>query len=100
MCFYIYRVRESSITTTYDPKRLKDMIVIANDLAAFFIPQKGIDKKLVYRAITHHYQLALMKAPETERKVLNKQCDWSLYYMVSRTKLRHQVNFLRNKIGL
>ena len=97
---YNYRVRESSITTTDNPQRLKDLMETANELAAFFIPKKGFDKTIVYRAITHHYQAALTRAPRERRKDLRKLCDWKRYYVVSRTKPRHRVNFYKNKIGL
>lgn len=99
-CNYIYRVRASSITTTSDPKRLEDMMWIANELAAFFIPKTGFDKRVIYRAITHHYQLALMRAPKTNRNAMNELCNWALYYKVSRTKLRHRYNYLKNRFGL
>ncbi len=97
---YNYRVRESSITTTDNPQRLKDLMETANELAAFFIPKKGFDKTIVYRAITHYYQAALTKAPKERREDLRRLCDWKKYYIVSRTKTRHQLNFLKSKIGL
>ena len=99
-CLYNYRVRESSITTTENPKRLKDLMGTANDLATFFISKTGFNKTVVYRAITHHYQAALTKAPQERRKDLRMLCDWKRYYIVSRTKTRHRLNFLKSKIGL
>lgn len=97
-CLYDYRVRESSITTTSNRKRLYDMIGTANALAAFFIPKAGFDKTVVCRAITHHYQVVLMNAPKDELKELKRLCDWNLYRKVSRTKLRHLVNYLKNRL--
>lgn len=96
-CLYDYRVRARSITTTVDMKRLTDLMETANELAAFFIPKQGFDKTVVYRAITQYYQAAFVEAPKDERKALKRLCDWGLYYKVSRTKLRHRWNYLKNK---
>lgn len=98
-CLYNYRVRSHSITTTADLKRKKDMIGIANELAAFFIPKQGFDKTMIYRAITHHYQVAFLDASKDVGEELKKLCDWSLYHQVSRSKLRHRWNYLRNKFA-
>ena len=97
-CLYVYRVRENSITTTSNPKRSGDMMRIANELAAFFIPKSGFDKTVVYRAITHHYQAVLMSAPRSEKRHLYALCDWKLYGIVSRTKPRHIVNYCLNRL--
>lgn len=96
-CLYNYRVRVNSITNTFDMKRLTDLMETANELAAFFIPRKGFDKTVVYRAITHYYQVAFVEAPKGERQTLKRLCDWGLYRKVSRTKLRHRWNYLKNK---
>jgi glycosyltransferase involved in cell wall biosynthesis len=96
-CLYNYRVRVNSITNTFDMKRLTDLMETANELAAFFIPKKGFDKTVVYRAITHYYQVAFVDAPKGERQTLKRLCDWGLYRKVSRTKLRHRWNYLKNK---
>lgn len=96
-CLYDYRVRARSITTTVDMKRLTDLMETANELAAFFIPKQGFDKTVVYRAITQYYQAAFVEAPKDERKALKRLCDWGLYHKVSRTKLRHRWNYLKNK---
>lgn len=96
-CLYNYRVRVNSITNTFDMKRLTDLMETANELAAFFIPKKGFDKTVVYRAITHYYQVAFVEVPKGERQTLKRLCDWGLYRKVSRTKLRHRWNYLKNK---
>ena len=95
---YDYRVRANSITDGNWSRRLRDMMVIANDLAAFFVPKSGFDKTVVYRAITHHYQRVFADAPQEEKKTLRQLCDWCLYRKVSRTKLRHQWNYMKNKL--
>lgn len=95
---YDYRVRANSITTTDNNRRLMDMLTTANELAAFFISVQGIDKTVVYRTITHYYQRAFMDIPQEGKTDLRKLCDWERYRTVSRTKLRHRFNFLKNKI--
>lgn len=99
-CLYDYRVRSESITTTYNPKRMKDLMKTANELASFFIPKTGFDKTVIYRAITHHYQVVLMPVPKDRKKELNALCDWRLYHTVSRTKIRHRINFIRCRISV
>lgn len=99
-CLYDYRVRSNSITTTINVKRLRDLLGTANTLAAFFVPKQGFDKMTIFRAITHHFQVVFADAPVTDRKELGQLCDWRLYRKVSRTKPRHRLNYLRNRIGL
>ena len=97
---YLYRIREGSKMQEVSLKRKMDMLRVANRLAAFFIPKMGFDKTVVYRAITHHYQSALMLASVAEKKELGKECDWTRYRKVSRTKLRHIVNYWFNRISV
>lgn len=97
-CLYNYRVRSHSITSTNDMKHLKDFLGIANDLAAFFVSETGSDKTVVYRAITHHYQVVFLNVGKDNRKELKQLCDWQSYKKVSRTKPRHRLNYLRNKM--
>lgn len=99
-CLYDYRVRPNSIMTITNAKRLRDMLGIANELASFFVSKTGFDKVKIYRSITHHYQVVFMNATRKERKELERMCDWDLYRQVSRTKLRHRMNFWKNKFGL
>ena len=40
----------------------------ANELAAFFLPKSGFDKTIIYRAVTHHYQVVFQKTPREEKK--------------------------------
>ena len=97
-CLYNYRVRANSITGTDDMRHLRDLMGIANDLAAFFTARHGFDKTVVYRTVTHHYQVTFERAAKEEIKELGRLCDWQLYRKVSRTKLRHQMNHLKNRI--
>jgi len=97
---YDYRVRESSIMTTRSLKHKEDIISIANSLAAFFVPQAGIEKTTVYKALTHHYQSVF--ATESSRKEENhllSMVDWKMYKAVSRTKARHRIQYLALRIS-
>ncbi len=95
---YYYRIRKGSKMGQVTLERKKDMLMVANRLSAFFIPKSGFDKTIVYKAITHHYQAVLTKASTSDRKELNRLCDWSLYRKVCRTKLRHIVTYVSNRI--
>lgn len=96
-CLYDYRVRARSITDGNQVKRLMDMMTVANGLADFFIGKHGFDRTTVYRMITHHYQRVFADIPKTEKKDAKQLCDWKSYRMVSRTKLRHRWNYLKNR---
>ena len=99
-CLYDYRVRDNSITTTYNEKRIRDMLETANELATFFIAKKGFDKTIVYRAITHHFQVVFKNLPRAQRSSFKKICDWKCYRTVSGTKPRHIVNYWKNKLDI
>jgi Glycosyltransferases involved in cell wall biogenesis len=93
-CLYIYRVRGNSIMTKKSEKHILDILFVANTLAEFFIPKAGIDKTIVYRAVTHHYQVAFVNAEKCKLKEVKSLVDWQLYSLVSRTKLRHRVGYV------
>ncbi len=95
---YIYRIREGSKMQEVSLNRKMDMLKVANRLAAFFIPKTGFDKTIVYRAITHHFQVAWSGASRTDRRELSRLCDWRHYRKVSRTKPRHVLNYWINWI--
>ena len=95
---YIYRIRQGSKMEDVSLKRKKELLTVANRLAAFFISKTDFNKNVAYRVVTHHYQAVLMKASKSERRELNKLCDWRLYLKVSRTKARHIVNYWINQL--
>ena len=97
-CLYNYRVRKDSITKMTTPKRRSDLLFVANNLASFFVPLTGFNKTVVYRTITHHYQVAFLGVAGVEKKALRQHCDWKLYWIVSRTKFRHRSNYLKNRV--
>ena len=95
---YIYRIREGSKMQEVSLKRKMDMRKVANRHASFFIPKDGFDKTVAYRAITHHYQSVFSCDSSRDRKELGRLCDWKSYRCVSRTKPKHLVNYLINRI--
>ncbi|MBQ0126416.1 MAG: glycosyltransferase [Bacteroidales bacterium] len=96
---YNYRVRPSSITTTVNVKRQKDLILTANFLSKFFVSKQIPDKNVIYRALTHHYQSAFLKSDRNTDRELVKLVDWKLYYTVARTKLRHRLQFAAMRLS-
>lgn len=96
-CLYNYRVRSGSIMTSKKDNLSRDLMMIANTLAAFFSDRQDIDSPVVFRIITHHYQRAFLEAGPAEKNALKQLCDWSLYRKVSRTKPRHRLNYLKNR---
>ncbi len=91
---YHYRIRRGSIMTTRSLRSRQDMIRIANDLAALFSQRKNLDCNVIYRALTHHYQVAFLGASRDESKALRHLVDWHLYRTVSRTRPRHRLNYI------
>ncbi len=96
---YDYRVRGKSIMTSRSLKHWMDVVRIANELAAFFVPKTGIEKRTIYQALTHHYQVSLANVPLEYSKELRHIVDWGLYRSVSRTKLRHRILYSTAKIS-
>lgn len=96
---YDYRVRESSIMTSRSLKHWKDIIGTANELAGFFIPKENLEKKTIYQALTHHYQMAFANVTPVEDKSLLPLVNWSYYKTVSRTKPRHRILYLAIRIS-
>jgi hypothetical protein len=80
-------------------KRKIDILIVANRLAAFFIPKDVIDKKIVYQALTHHYQMAFANATPEDDKTLLPIINWDFYRTVSRTKPRHRLLYTAMRIS-
>lgn len=97
--FYHYRIRQGSIMTTRSLRSREDMLRIANDLAGIFTQRDDIDRSVVYRAITHHYQAAFLGADSDACRQLLPLVDWHLYRTVSRTKIRHRLNYTLLRIS-
>ncbi len=90
---YNYRVRPGSIMTTRGIKSKESLILIGNDLSEMFGQETSINKTIVYRALTQCYQMAFIDNTQEEDRHLRRLIDWRCYRRVSRTKLRHRLNY-------
>ena len=90
---YNYRVRPNSIMTTRGLRSKESLITIGNELSELFSHESGIDKTIIYRALTQCYQMAFIDNSKDEDRQLQQLIDWNAYHRVSRTKLRHQINY-------
>ena len=90
---YNYRVRPNSIMTTRGIRSKESLILIGNELSELFSHESGIDKTIIYRALTQYYQMAFIDNTQEEDRLLHAQIDWKAYRRVSRTKLRHRINY-------
>lgn len=90
---YSYRVRAHSIMTSRSLVHWQNLITTANLLATFFADKDDIDRQVVYRAITHHYQAAFASSNRKDDADLADRVDWDSYRRVSRTKLRHRLQY-------
>lgn len=97
---YVYRIRKGSKMQTVSLDRKKDMLNVSNRLSAFFVPIGSIEKTTVYQVLTHHYQSVFVtKSSRKDEKLLLSMVDWKLYKAVSRTKIRHRVQYLAMRIN-
>lgn len=90
---YNYRIRSGSIMTTRGLRSKESLITIGNELSELFAKEHGIDKTVAYQALTQCYQMAFIDNTHEEDIKLKPQIDWSSYFRVSRTKLRHRINY-------
>lgn len=90
---YNYRVRPGSIMTTRGMRSKESLITIGNELSELFAKEPNINKTVAYQALTQCYQMAFIDNTHEEDIKLKPQIDWSSYFRVSRTKLRHRINY-------
>ena len=90
---YNYRVRPNSIMTSRGIRSKESLILIGNELSELFSHESGIDKTIIYRALTQYYQMAFLDNSKDEDHRLRQMIDWKAYRRVSRTKLRHRINY-------
>lgn len=95
---YNYRIRPNSIMTTRGIQSKESLIMIGNELSELFANEADIDRTIVYRALTQYYQMAFIDNTREEDHHLLSLVDWISYHRVSRTKLRHRINYLLIKI--
>lgn len=96
---YDYRVRPGSIMTTRGLRSKESIILISNELSEMFDREIGIDKTIVYRSLTQCYQMAFIGSNKEEDRYLSTRVNWKDYYRVSRTKLRHRINYLALRLS-
>lgn len=96
---YNYRVRPNSIMTTRGIQSKESLIQIGNELSELFSHESGIDKTIIYRALTQYYQMAFIDNTRDENHRLRQLIDWKAYRRVSRTKTRHHINYTLLKIS-
>lgn len=96
---YSYHIRCNSIMTSRGLQNRKDIIHIANTLAEFFSKQQTIDRTTLYQALTHHYQSSFCNCTKTVDMELLPLVDWKSYKTVSRTKLRHRIQYCAMRIS-
>lgn len=98
-CLYDYRVRKGSIMTAQSLRNRESIVLIANELSNFFIKIDGFDKTTLYRALTQYYQMAFVGNASEEDRQLLRLIDWKAYRNVSRTKLRHRLQYFAMRIS-
>lgn len=97
---YVYRIRKGSkMGDNVSLARKKDLLNVANELAEFFVPKNDINKTVIYRSITQHYQVVFQNTKSEDDKVLLPMVNWELYKTVSRTKMRHRVLYLALRVS-
>ena len=90
---YNYRIRSGSIMTTRGLRSKESLITIGNEMSELFAKEHGIDKTVAYQALTQCYQMAFIDNTHEEDIKLKPQIDWSSYFRVSRTKMRHRIQY-------
>ena len=96
---YNYRVRPGSIMTTRGLRSKESLVLIANELSDLFGKERNIEKTVIYQALTQCYQMAFLNNSRENNSHLRRMVNWKLYRKVSRTKLRHRWNYLKNRCG-
>lgn len=88
-CLYIYRIREGSITTTINFKRIKDLIWVDNKLATFFNSISSIEKEQLNKILTTDYIYAFsqhnIKLFGNKDGELKTIISWKIFSTVVRT---------------
>jgi len=81
ICCYVYRIRQSSITTTVNIQRWYDSLKVQEILTNFFIPLQGCDKSVVYKVLASNYigwfSADTRKLYGNQDKYLKGRIDWN-----------------------
>lgn len=94
---YNYHVRPGSIMTTRGMKSKESLITIGNELSTLFAKEDNIDNTIAFKVLTQCYQMAFINNTREEDRRLLLMVDWHCYHLVSRTKLRHRINYIALK---
>ena len=90
---YVYRIRQSSITTTVNIQRWYDSLRVQEMLADFFVPLKGIDKNVIYKVLASGYigwfSSTTKKLYGNRDKELKARINWDHFKQTTVTK-RHK----------
>jgi len=93
LCFYVYRVRPCSITTTVNIDRWYDSLRVQEILANFFIPMEGIEKSVLYRVLASNYinyfSADTLNLYGNQDKYLTGRINWNYFATTAITK-RHK----------
>ena len=85
--------------TTRGSRSKESLITIGNELSELFSNENGIDKPIVYQALTQCYQMAFVNNTHEEDQYLLPLVNWQCYRRVSRTKTRHRLQYLALRIS-
>lgn len=90
---YHYRLRDGSIMTHRGINNKESLVLIANELSDLLEHEDSIEKTVIYRALTQYYQMAFVDNSRKEDRLLLPLVDWCCYHRVSRTRLRHRIQY-------
>lgn len=96
---YNYRVRPGSIMTTRGLRSKESLITLGNELSELFANESTIDHMVIYCVLTQCYQMAFLNNTCEEDRNLIPLIDWNSYHRVSRTKLRHRINYITLRVS-
>ena len=89
----------AGVATTRGMRSKESLITIGNELSELFSNENGIDKTIVFQALTQCYQMAFVNNTHEEDQYLLPLVNWQCYRRVSRTKTRHRLQYLALRIS-
>ena len=93
VCCYVYRIRQSSITTTVNIQRWYDSLRVQEIMADFFVPLYGLDKSVIYQVLASGYINNFSKGTISlygnQDKYLTNRINWNHFATTVITK-RHR----------